>query len=47
MSTINKKCVVVKFACYLTALLHEGGSFKTGKNLFCAFLVVLNKGSSF
>ena len=31
MSTINKKCVVVKFACYLKALLHEGGSLRLGK----------------
>ena len=40
MSTINKKCVAVKFACYVTALLHEAGSFKTGKSPFGAFLVV-------
>ena len=46
MSTINKKCVAVKFACYFSALLQEAGNFKTGKNPFCAFLVVLNIGST-
>ena len=46
MSTINKKCVAVKFACYFAALLQDAGNFKTRKNPSCAFLVVLNKGST-
>ena len=46
MSTINNKCVAVKFPCYSAAFLHEAGSFKTGKNLFCACLVVLKEGST-
>ena len=46
MSTINKKCVAVKFVCYFAALLQEAGSFKTGRNPFCAFVVVF-KGAQF
>lgn len=46
MSTINKKCVAVKFARYFAALLQEAGSFKTGRNPFCAFVVVF-KGAQF